>query len=112
MEKINKDMKDPLLRMAEIKPKKLTPAKQLSTKFSAIIREWLTAEEIAEVNEKNEKAAWAGCCATHDYCDTNQAMLDAHKTVFNTPDIDLGDNATIDMMNKAWDISKKAKFQN
>lgn len=53
---------------------------RLSEEFKKVIREWLTTDEVAEVNLLNSgEYAVTGCCATHDFCDANMAMAEAYK---------------------------------
>lgn len=51
-----------------------TITQKLAEQFRTTIQEWLTEEELAEVDRKNATPQYEGCCATHDYCDANEAM--------------------------------------
>ena len=55
-------------------------ATKIANAFSAILREWLSAEEMAELNERNRGYIEANSpmCDSHDYCDPNQAMIEAY----------------------------------
>ncbi len=84
----------------------------LSKEFSGILREWLTAEALAEIVELNKTYAIEGhgACATHEYCDPNQAMIDAFTLLFHREPEAQGENDN-DLMNKAWNLSKSQEFK-
>lgn len=79
---------------------------QLTNRFSALIREWLTAEELAYVVATN--AVNPHYCATHDYCDPNEAMIQAFVEVMGR---DLDPIADEDAINAAWSAARAAEFQ-
>lgn len=83
---------------------------ELAAKFSQILREWLTTEELAEVNARNQADEYksGGVCATHDFCDPNQAMLDAMESfgIF----YEGCDQTTEYLINNAWRIAKASRF--
>ncbi len=93
---------------------------KLATEFCRTLRHWLTPEELAEAVRLNAAETDPGICHTHDFCDANQAMLDAFASVVgrswrdaepigdNTEPAEWGlDDALIDA---AWDIAKAARF--
>jgi hypothetical protein len=47
--------------------------------FSTVLREWLTAEQMTVVVERNTEYenVTHGICASHDFCDANMAMAEA-----------------------------------
>jgi hypothetical protein len=47
---------------------------QLASEFVAVLREWLTPAEMAEMRRRNVANIGAPICASHDYCDANVAM--------------------------------------
>lgn len=79
---------------------------QLANRFAALIREWLTEDELAEVVEAN--AADPHYCATHDYCDPNEAMIQAFVEVMGRDLDPIADEAAI---NAAWSAARAAEFQ-
>lgn len=79
---------------------------QLANRFAAVIREWLTEDELAEVVEAN--ATDPHHCATHEYCDPNAAMLTAWLEVF---DRDLDPIIDENVINAAWAAARAAEFQ-
>lgn len=92
-------------------------SQKIADAFCKIICKWLTPEQLAEVNRLNATLDYAGCCATHDYYDSNVAMIEAFKEVIGReclmpcgehPEKEL--QADCDLMNKAWDIAKAQKF--
>lgn len=82
----------------------------LSREFSKAINEWLSKEEIDEVNIRNEEHLKLndGICATHDFCDANMAMVQA----LNDLDIiwEMNDEVQGKIIDQAWVLSKKNKF--
>lgn len=79
----------------------------LARTFARVLREWLTAEEIAEVNAKNSGGEhW---CASHDYCDANMAMAEAWTLAFgNEPSVQEADDC--DRWDRAWTLAKRRRF--
>lgn len=96
---------------------------KLAREFAAIIRYWLTPTELAKVNADNRAAGYSSStCATHDYCDANQAMIDAMEKlgiewIFAPEDDDPEFDAKLaakdeqgQLMDAAWDMAKKNDF--
>lgn len=80
--------------------------KELCDKFCRILNEWLPPQSIAEINRLNDSPEYEGCCATHDFCDPNQAMADALE--------EFGlhfDPKMCDLINEAWELAKQRGFQ-
>jgi hypothetical protein len=48
--------------------------------FAAVLRDWLTADQWAEMQARNVDYS-DGVCASHDFCDANEAMAEAFKTI-------------------------------
>ncbi len=86
-----------------------TTTTKLAKEFSAILRSWLTPEQLTEINQKNETAAYTNADATHDYCDPNQAMIDAFEKVFGK-EIDFQSDEDSEIINTAWALARKNKF--
>lgn len=79
-------------------------ASELARSFADILGDWLTPEQFAEMREKNRANICANICASHDYCDANEAMLDAFEYLAHR-EADLIDDA--DLINEAWNIAKR-----
>jgi hypothetical protein len=91
-------------------------ARYLAVGFSKVLHEWLTPAEMKKVVKQN--AAWKGtkfdnCCASHNYCDANMAMLEAWVNLFgfeprflNDPD----DENSLQLCSEAWDLAKDSGF--
>ena len=88
--------------------------KELANAFSKIIREWLTEEELAEVRELNAgEPKNVSICHSHDFCDANQAMIDALESLgveYGSEDFGDGDKG-FDILNAAWDLAKANGFE-
>lgn len=82
-------------------------AKQLAKAFSATLHEWLGAETMAEVVRLNAAEPDSRICHSHDFCDANQAMLDAmgEDVVF-----DAGNQPLLDLINSAWELAAAEGF--
>lgn len=83
----------------------VTP-EQLAKEFAFLIRKWLTDEELEMVNALNTDVS--NICATHDFCDPNQAMIDALTILGITADVQ--NEEQVVLMNKAWEIAKTNNF--
>lgn len=82
----------------------------LAVKFSAILNSWLTPEQIASINNLNKTAEYQnGACATHNYCDPNQAMIDAFSNAFGI-EIDHHNEEHTEAISKAWAIARNNDF--
>ena len=84
---------------------------KVAKQFSVILNE-LIPEKLYEVNLRNKEQSYIenGCCATHDFCDPNQAMIDAYKTIFGKePSTQSQKDNTI--INNAWTIASTAQFK-
>lgn len=86
--------------------------KRLAREFAQELCETLDAEEMALVRERNATAAYAGCCASHDFCDANMLMLAAYARANGIDEdaVDVSDDAVIDVMNRAWDVARASGF--
>jgi len=83
---------------------------RLAMAFSRKIGETLSDEELAEVRrEQARRPDNHQTCATHDYCDAGQVMIDAAREVFPTRRIELG-GATLQLFNASWEIAKDHGF--
>lgn len=79
--------------------------------FSAILREWLTSEQLTELNERNREYIANGVdfCESHDYCDPNAAMISAYEQVTGTEWVGIDDDC-MSLCGLAWDAAKRAGF--
>lgn len=89
--------------------KRFKEVKALSIVFVRILNEWLTPEQIAEVNKFNAVPENSRFCGTHNFCDPNQAMIDAFTEIYKRECEALND-ADNELINAAWDLSKMHKF--
>lgn len=84
----------------------IVSALDLSSEFSRILREWLSPDELAEINQRNSTSEYSGCCASHDFCDPNQAMVEALE-MFG---LDFHPRLC-GLVNEAWGIASRSRFQ-
>lgn len=87
----------------------MTTIEQLSQEFTKVITNWLTPDQVAEVNKRNATPAYEGMCGTHDFCDANQAMIDAWNIVCPGQDLFSEENWLI--AGHAWNLSKTNQFK-
>ena len=91
----------------------------LSNEFSRIVSSWCSIVQLTNINRLNSTEEYTGCCATHEYYDTNEAMLQAFTKTFDReftffndeiPESEIQYAIDIDYFNAAWQLSKKNKF--
>lgn len=82
---------------------------ELSRTFSRLMRECLTADELAQVNAMN-KVGDLNICASHDFCDANQIMLDALSEY--GAEFDSSSDEQARLIDSAWNESKVGGFAN
>lgn len=88
----------------------------LAKKFSTILREWLTEEEMSAVIERNRADGYpTNICHSHDFCDANMAMDEAFTKVMGR-EYDFGnengtEDADLDLINAMWMQAKLADFK-
>jgi hypothetical protein len=81
-------------------------AQQLANEFLDIVRMWLPVEELEAIDKAN--AVDDSCCASHEYCDPNQAMIEALDK-FGV-EYDGQDEEQGKLIDDAWSIAKKIGF--
>lgn len=91
--------------------KQITLSESIAKEFSQYIRWWLSGEELTKVIARNKTPKYKGLCATHDFCDGNDAMLlGFQKIMGRDPDVSAEGNEDMKLMEKAWDIAKENNF--
>ena len=82
---------------------------RLSDEFSRVIRDWLEPWELSEVRKRNRVFARQGLsfCATQEFCDANQAMIDAFEFVLGRSGTDDDDS---ELWTEAWNLSQYREF--
>ena len=86
-------------------------AQRLAEEFAETIRKDLTETELLTVNERNAKrndVKQELSCATHDFIDSNESMLDAMKRL--NIEVDLDSDKQIELINEAWWIAQESNF--
>jgi len=81
----------------------------LASAFSAIIQEWLTADQLDAVNAANVVNYGTPVCATGDYCDSNVAMSEAFENEMGR-EVDMESDADVSLWNEAWEVAKDHNF--
>lgn len=89
----------------------------LARKFSEKVLEWIGQDKMLEVISKNATPQYSNCCATHEYCDPNQAMLDILEEVGIDPfenrdnEISADDGWIISpVVDDIWEAARKKYF--
>ena len=83
--------------------------KSIGDAFVAVLNEWLTSNEMTLVRERNALEPIPGICHSHDFCDANEAMLQAFYKTVGSP-FDDGGHVTeeaITLWNAAWDYAMR-----
>jgi hypothetical protein len=86
-----------------------TQTEQLARQFSAGLLAEIGADNLAQVIEINANSDNPSECATHDYCDANQTMIDAFENLFNKP-LDILDYDQSFLIDAAWTLAKTMRF--
>ena len=99
-------------RIAQYEASMSIPPLELAKAFCAQLLKSLPNpfDNLAEINHRNavfEADGDHSTCATHDFCDANQVMLDAIESICGVADYHFAQN---EMINAAWDIARKARF--
>ena len=76
---------------------------RLAHAFADILLDWLGDEKYEQMKLKNVEYGGM-CCASHDYCDANMAMLEAWPTVYRR-EYRFDDEADTLSWNRAWDAA-------
>jgi hypothetical protein len=96
-----------------LKNSKIEPTSEnvnkLAKAFAAEIRKDLTAAELKKVIARNKTDEYKGLCATHDFIDSNESMIQAFAESFNR-DIQFNSDSDTELINRAWDIAKDNDF--
>lgn len=88
----------------------MTDIEKVARYFSALVRAEFDTETLAEIVATNA-ASDNHTCATQDYIDANCLMYGAFCAhFFREPDV--SSDADTDIWNQAWNMAKKAQFQN
>lgn len=90
-------------------PVKLPTPKEVANTFIAVLKAWLTSEEMELIREKMKNSNDPSVCYTHDYCDANMAMDQALE--LHGLKVDIQKDAHVDLMNNAWSLAYKNKFE-
>ncbi len=83
---------------------------KLSIEFSKILREWLGAEVIQQINKLNETEDNLSICHSHDFCDANLAMAEAFEKVHGEKP-EINSDKSIEKWNSAWKEAILNKFK-
>lgn len=85
--------------------------------FSDVLKERMTVEQMATVIERNNSGEYSEhACASHDFCDANEAMAEAFRRVFQREyTFDDGTNTVeadrdYSLFNSAWSLARFANF--
>lgn len=80
----------------------------LASEFVIIVREWLTPDRCREIDRLNAAEDNPQICHSHDFCDPNQAMIDAFAR-FNV-ELDPHNDDHVNLMDAAWAVAKISGF--
>ncbi len=84
--------------------------KEVAHKFATILRNWLTEEQMKEVVRLNRTPEYQdGSCASHNFCDANQAFIDAVTEVLGC-ELSVANQKHTNFINAAWTEAREANF--
>lgn len=86
---------------------------QLAREFAALLADqclnYNTGEhKLDEAVRRNDAETDPSICHTHDFCDSNQTMLDAMERF--GMELDLQDESQVNLITEAWSIAKSNRF--
>lgn len=83
----------------------------LANAFSEILNDWIP-DKLFEVNLRNKEKSYidGGFCATHDFCDPSQAMIDAFKKLYGY-EPSTQNQQHLNLIGKAWILAKDNEFK-
>lgn len=81
----------------------------LANAFRAELRDTLTDRQLREVDARNAQQVTMDTCASHDFCDANDAMATAYQDALHYPFNAMSETAQ-GLWNKAWDLARTKPF--
>jgi hypothetical protein len=75
---------------------------EVAARFDAVLREWLTAGDYAEMLRRNRNPEYKDSCASHDFTDANMAMCEAMGQLGIETDNMAEDGPTARLWDAAW----------
>lgn len=87
-----------------------TEPEKIAQEFSALLKNWLSQDELKEVVLRNSIERDPAICHSHDFCDANMAMLE----VFSSRGMDIAGEGGVERhgarWNEAWALARKNSF--
>ena len=80
----------------------------LAREFARLMLNEIGPTALAAVVAENAADTVTGCCASHDYCDANQVMIDSLPAIGQS--YDGSDSEQWYLTNDAWDIARITGF--
>lgn len=82
---------------------------RLATTFARELLAEIGAGNLQVVRNRNASPYYAGCCASHDFCDANMVMAAAWIATAGR-EFDMDSDADVASWNAAWGIAKRDAF--
>ncbi len=86
----------------------------LAEEFAHELLELIGSKNMYEVNVRNHRSDYKGCCASHDFCDANMvmesAMIETYGYSIDVETNDADSEKIMGIMNEAWDTAKLHDF--
>lgn len=86
----------------------LPTAQDLANEFAVEIRKWVSPDDCREIDRRNKAETSAAICHSHDFCDANQAMINALSKL--GMEFDLQDEPQMKLIDDAWRIVRGQGF--
>ncbi len=80
--------------------------KRLAEEFTRVLKSWAKPGQWAKMVKDNAANAGDGSCASHDFCDANQAMIEAYTKVKGKEPV-ANDDGDIAFITEAWNLAKR-----
>jgi hypothetical protein len=80
----------------------------LARRFSAILKTWLTKKQMRTIIQRNVADPDPKVCHSHDYCDPNEAMIEALDSMGIR--YRAGNTRVGSLIDRAWSLAKQEEF--
>jgi hypothetical protein len=85
----------------------LPSPEELCSAFIAELRQSLSSDDLETIVERNKENG-PETCASHDFCDPNQCMLEAWEKLGHA--LDLSDHEQLSLTDQAWTLARLREF--
>jgi len=87
----------------------MTSERRIAIMLRKVLREWMTPAEFAEMRRRNKADHNPLVCHSHDFCDANEAMLEAFRIAVGR-EADVDNEADCALWNAAWNLARQERL--